>query len=182
MARDRRRTTRTMAPTVTASLTGKSMKNHCSAILFCAALLAAGNPFAQTAEPAGAALQSLALEARADKRAFVNGALRLTEEEGKRFWPIYDAYQRSIEANTRRLTRMVEDVVAVGDRTSDAYAKNLASQYLIAHDDEARDYRRMHKSVMRALPAHKAVRYIQIENKLRSLRDYEHASAMPVLK
>ena len=64
----------------------------------------------------------------------------------------------------------------------DAYAKHLASQYLIAHDDEARDFRRMHKSVMRALPAHKAVRYIQIENKLRALRDYEHAQAMPILR
>ena len=153
-----------------------------TALALSTALFASPAAFAQSAAPAEASLQSLATEARADKRAFVNGALKLTEEEGKRFWPIYDAYQRSIEANTRRLTRMVEDVVAVGERTSDAFAKNLASQYLIAHDDEARDFRRMHKSVMRALPAHKAVRYIQIENKLRALRDYEHAQAMPVLK
>jgi hypothetical protein len=153
-----------------------------TALALSTALLASPAAFAQGAAPAEATLQALATEARADKRAFVNGALKLTEEEAKRFWPIYDAYQRSIEANTRRLTRMVEDVVAVGDRTSDAFAKNLASQYLIAHDDEARDFRRMHKSVMRALPAHKAVRYIQIENKLRAVRDYEHAQAIPVLK
>ena len=153
-----------------------------SALVVATTLLVTSGAYAQSAAPAEATLQSLATEARADKRAFVNGALKLTEEEGKRFWPIYDAYQRSIEANTRRLTRMVEDVVAVGERTSDAYAKNLASEYLLAHDDEARDFRRMHKSVMRALPAHKAVRYIQIESKLRTLRDYEHASAMPLLK
>ena len=153
-----------------------------TALALSTALLASPAAFAQSAAPAEVTLQSLGKEARADKRAFVNGALKLTEEEAKRFWPIYDAYQRSIEANTRRLTRMVEDVVAVGERTSDAFAKNLASQYLVAHDDEARDFRRMHKSVMRALPAHKAVRYIQIENKLRALRDYEHAQAIPVLK
>ena len=153
-----------------------------TALALSTALFAPPAAFAQSAAPPEASLQSLATEVRADKRAFVNGALKLTEEEGKRFWPIYDAYQRSIEANTRRLTRMVEDVVAVGERTSDAFAKNLASQYLIAHDDEARDFRRMHKSVMRALPAHKAVRYIQIENKLRALRDYEHAQAIPVVK
>jgi hypothetical protein len=158
------------------------MKTHASALVLCAALLAASGAIAQPAAPADTTLQALATEVRADKRAYVNGALRLTEEEGKRFWPIYDAYQRSVEANTRRMTRMVEDVVSVGDRTTDAYAKSLAAQYLVAHDDEARDFRRMHKSVMRALPAHKAVRYIQIENKLRALRDYEHASAMPILK
>ena len=158
------------------------MNIHLPVLVLSAALLASSAPLAQSTSPAEATLQSLAAEARSDKRGYVNGTLRLTEEEGKRFWPIYDAYQRSIEANTRRLTRMVEDVVAVGDRTSDAYAKNLAAQYLLALDDEARDFRRMHKSVMRALPAHKAVRYIQIENKLRALRDYEHASAMPLLK
>jgi len=158
------------------------MNIHLSVLVLATALLASSAGLAQGAAPAEATLQSLATEARADKRAFVNGALKLTEEEGKRFWPIYDAYQRSIEANTRRLTRMVEDVVAVGERTSDAFAKHLASQYLLAHDDEARDFRRMHKSVMRALPAHKAVCYIQIENKLRALRDYEHAQAIPVLR
>jgi len=153
-----------------------------SALILATVLLASSAAFAQSAAPAEVTLQSLAAEARADKRAYVSGVLKLTEEEGKRFWPIYDTYQRSIDANTRRLTRMVEDVVAVGERTSDAFAKHLASQYLLAHDDEARDFRRMHKSVMRALPAHKAVRYIQIEGKLRTLRDYEHAQAMPILK
>jgi hypothetical protein len=182
MTRDRRPSTRTMAATVHAHPIVTTMNIKLSILAFSAALLASAAAFAQSAAPAEATLQSLAAEVRADKRAYVNGALRLTEEEGKRFWTIYDAYQRSIEANTRRLTRMVEDVVAVGDRTSDAYAKNLAAQYLIALDDEARDFRRMHKSVMRALPAHKAVRYIQIENKLRALRDYEHAAAMPILK
>ena len=182
MAGERRRAIGTMASTVHAHFTVATMNINLSVLTFSAALLASSAAYAQNPAPADGTMQSLAAEVRADKRAYVSGALRLTEEEGKRFWTIYDAYQRSIEANTRRLTRLVEDVVAVGDRTSDAYAKNLAAQYLIAHDDEARDFRRMHKSVMRALPAHKAVRYIQIENKLRALRDYEHASAMPLLK
>jgi len=36
--------------------------------------------------------------------------------------------------------------------------------------------------VMKTLPANKAVRYLQIETKLRALRDYEHAQAMPILR
>jgi len=158
------------------------MKNLTSAVLLSAVVVATSVALAQSGGPAAGGLQALAADVRADKRAYVNGALQLTEAEGKRFWPIYDAYQRSVEANTRRLTRMVEDVVAVGRNTTDAYAKNLAAQYLLAHDDEARDWRRLHKSVMRVLPAHKAVRYLQIESKLRAMRDYEHASAMPLLK
>ena len=152
------------------------------AALMLSAAVATPGALAQTVPPAEAGLQSLVAEVRADKRAYVGNALKLTDEEAKRFWPIYDGYQRSVDANTRRMTRMVEDVVAVGNGTTDAYAKNLASQYLIAYDDEARDWRRLQKSVMRALPAHKAVRYMQIESKLRAVRDYEHASAMPLLK
>jgi Spy/CpxP family protein refolding chaperone len=158
------------------------MKTTLSALLLAAAVLAVPGAYAQAAATAETSLQALAAEVRSDKRAFVNGALKLTEDEAKRFWPIYETYQRSVEANTRRLTRMVEDVVAVGARTTDAYAKNLAAQYLAAYDEEARDFRRLHKSVMRALPPHKAVRYLQIESKLRALRDYEHAQATPLLQ
>jgi len=158
------------------------MKTNLSALLLAAAVLVTPGAFAQAPATAEASLQSLAAEARADKRAFVSGTLKLTEAEAKRFWPIYDSYQRSVEANTRRLTRMVEDVVAVGDRTTDAYAKSLAAQYLEAYDEEARDFRKLHKSVMKTLPANKAVRYLQIETKLRALRDYEHAQAMPILR
>ena len=159
------------------------MKTHVPALLLSLALVAAPAATAQTTAAADGPLQAFAAQARPDKRAYVSGTLGLTEAEAKRFWPVYDAYQRSVEANTRRLTRMVEDVVSVGERVAnDAYAKNLASQYLVAYDDEARDWRRMHRSVMRALPAHKALRYLQVEAKLRALRDYEHAQAMPLLK
>jgi len=159
------------------------MNTRVPALLLSLALVATPVAMAQTTSVAAGPLQAFAAQARADKRAYVSGALGLTEAEAKRFWPIYDNYQRSVEANTRRLTRMVEDVVSAGERVAnDAYAKNLASQYLVAYDDEARDWRRLHRSVMRALPAHKAVRYLQIESKLRALRDYEHAQAMPLLK
>jgi len=157
------------------------MTRHVAALALAAALLAAPAAPAQTVAAADPT-PLLPAEARTDKRAYVSRALDLTEAEARKFWPIYDAYQRSVDANTRRLTRMVEDVVAAGDRVTDTYAKSLAAQYLVAHDDEARDFRRMHKSVMRALPPNKAVRYIQIENKLRAQRDYEHSKAMPLLR
>ena len=159
------------------------MKTHLTALVLSATLLVPTGALAQAAAPAEAPLQAFAAQVRADKRAYVSGALKLTEAEAKKFWPVYDGYQRSVETNTRRLTRMVEDVVSAGDRVaSDAYAKNLASQYLVAYDDEARDWRRLHRDTMRALPPHKAVRYLQIESKLRALRDCEHASAMPLVK
>jgi hypothetical protein len=140
------------------------------------------NVMAQPALEASQALAEVRDAARKDKKAFVASVLKLTDAEAARFWPVYESYQRSIDANTRRLTRMVEDVVSVGNRTTDAYAKNLAAEMREAHDEEVRDWKRMQQSTMRALPASKAVRYLQIENKLRAIRDFEHASALPILK
>jgi hypothetical protein len=158
------------------------MTKHLVPLLFAACAFATPFASAQTAPAAANTLDQVRDAARADKRAYVAGVLKLTGEEAKRFWPIYDNYQRSVETNTRRLTRMVEDVVAVDNRTTDAYSKKIADELLLSVEDEARDWRRMHKSVMRALPASKAVRYLQIENKLRAVRDYEHAQALPILK
>jgi hypothetical protein len=46
----------------------------------------------------------------------------LTEAEG-RFWPIYDAYQRSLDLANRRIAIAVEQVVVLNRPLSNAYAR-----------------------------------------------------------
>ena len=62
------------------------------------------------------------------KKALVASTLALTDAEAKKFWPVYDAHQRKLEANNRRYSRAVEDVVMTNKPISDAYAKNLAKE------------------------------------------------------
>jgi Spy/CpxP family protein refolding chaperone len=117
----------------------------------------------------------------AEKRALVGQTLALTDAEAKRFWPVYDAYQRRLDATNRRYARAIEEAVAP-ERVSDALARNLAKELNEIEDAESRARRAMHSAVVKALPGRKAIRYIQLENKLQSGYRYDVASALPLVK
>ena len=117
----------------------------------------------------------------ADKKALVTATLSLTDAEAKRFWPVYDAYQRRIDANNRRYALAIQEAV-MPERISDAHARNLSKELNEIEDDEGRARRTMRSAVAKALPGRKAIRYMQLENKLQSAYRYEVASALPLVQ
>ena len=119
---------------------------------------------------------------KSDKRAFVAAELKLTEEEAKRFWPVYDNYQRNLDTTVRRSARVIEEVVALDKPLTEANAKRIANELVLIDEEEAKDRRRLHNQLKRALPPVKALRYLQIESKARALRTYDIANALPLAK
>jgi Spy/CpxP family protein refolding chaperone len=161
------------------------MKRILSAALFAALAMAAPAAFAQgQAAPAPANdMQALRNAVKADKRALVGKTLELTPAEDKKFWPIYDNYQRALDGANRQVARAVEELVARGDRPmSDAYGKMLATELIAADEHELKARRKMQGQVMRALPPKKAARYLQLESKIRAFQDYDLAVAIPLVK
>lgn len=128
-------------------------------------------------------LDALRAAAKTDagKRAYVNQALALTPAEAKRFWPVYDAYQRKLDANNRKLARAIEDAVAAGPMT-DARAKKLAAEWLAVDDADLRARRSANTAAMKALPPVKAMRYQQIENKLQAAYRADLAANLPLVQ
>lgn len=107
-----------------------------------AAVLAAACATHALAQPAGDAAKDLAAiraALGADKRAYVAGQLALTDAEAKRFWPIYDAHQRQLATTVRRDARLIEEIVALDQPVSDAYAKRLANELVAIDEEEAKD-------------------------------------------
>jgi Spy/CpxP family protein refolding chaperone len=135
--------------------------------------------------PAASAQEIDALRAaaktEAGKRAYVGQALALTDAEGKRFWPVYDAYQRKLDANNRKLARAIEDAVAAGPMT-DARAKKLAGEWIAVDDADLRARRSASNAAMKAVPPLKAMRYLQIENKLQATYRADLAANLPLVQ
>ena len=158
------------------------MKRNLAAALILVAVTAAPSLWAQ-GKPADATdMQALRTAVRADKKALVASTLQLTDAEAKKFWPIYDAYQRSLDAANRRVALVVEDLVELNKPLSDAYAKNLAVEMVAADEAEIKARRTLYNRVMRALPPKKAARYMQLESKIRAFQDYDIATAIPLVK
>lgn len=150
-------------------------------------LLAAGLALALPAvvvaqQPPPQTVDSVRQAIRADKRALVEKNMQLTPEEAKKFWPVYDEYQKELDKIVQKQNRAVLDYVNTEASMTDANAKRIAREFLAADAEEQKLRERTAKKMLGALPAKKAVRFLQIENKLRTLNRYDIAERIPLVK
>ena len=127
-------------------------------------------------------LQQLRAAIQRDKRAFIAEKLNLTDAEARKFWPVYDTYQRVLEAGDRRRSRAIIDVVGQDRPLTDAYAKQLANDLIAVDDAQIRARKTLQNRLMRVLPARKAVRYLQLESKIRAVDAYDIAESLPLVR
>jgi Spy/CpxP family protein refolding chaperone len=158
------------------------MKKYLSAALFGALAFAAMSVLAQGQAAPANDMQALRNAVKADKKALVAKTLDLTPAEAKKFWPIYDTYQRALDASNRQVARAVESLVGFDRPMSDAFGKPLATELVVADENEIKARRKMQNQMMRALPPKKAARYLQLESKIRAFQDYDLAVAIPLVK
>lgn len=119
------------------------------------------------------------------KRNFVVIAnLDLTEEEGKKFWPLYDEYRIKIrEVRMRRLElikRYAERFNA--DTVDEKFADDAILEFLDIQSDTVKVRKRYWKKFRRIIPASKAARFYQLENKMDSEIDYVMAGGTPLIE
>jgi outer membrane PBP1 activator LpoA protein len=158
------------------------MNRLIAAILLGAALIATPCAAAENRFTGETDMQALRAAVKADKRGLVASTLQLTDAEAKKFWPLYDTYQRALATTNRQRAVVVEDLLSLEKPLSDLYAKTLAAELIAADENEIKARRKLQNGVMRALPAKKAARYMQLESKIRAFQDYDIASVFPLLK
>ena len=121
---------------------------------------------------------------KADKKLVVAENLMLTDAEGTAFWPVYDAYQKDLQQINQRLTAAIlayADAYNKGPVANET-AKKLLDEALAIDEAESKLKSASAPKIMAALPATKAARYIQIENKIRAAVRYELAAGIPLVE
>jgi hypothetical protein len=119
---------------------------------------------------------------KADKKLIVSNYMELTEAEAKRFWPVYDDYQKDLQTFHERLLAMLRSYAADyrGKSLTDEKAKKLLDEWIALEQDEVKQRKGFLPKVMKALPAKKAARYLQIENEYRLLIRHDLAATVPL--
>ena len=117
---------------------------------------------------------------QSDRTAIVMRSMDLTPEETKAFTPLYEKFQKELGPSRKQLGRAILDFVNADAKLTDANAQRLATQVLAADRDQARLHEKHFKELLKVLPARKAARYMQIENKLDAVVRYETAKAIPL--
>jgi Spy/CpxP family protein refolding chaperone len=158
------------------------MTRNLASALIMAVAMAATSAWAQGQPAPPNDMQALRAAVKADKKALVAKTLDLTPAEAAKFWPIYETYQRSLNASNRQTALAVEELVGYDKPLSNVFAKNLANEMIASDEAEIKARRKMQNAVMKALPPKKAARYLQLEGKIRSFQDYDLAVAIPLVK
>src|SRR5215510_1927637 len=84
---------------------GDDMKRLMWALL-CASAIAVGSAAAQD-KSAEMNMQILRDKVKADKKLLVAANMELTDAEAKGFWPVYESYQKDLQAINERLGRVI---------------------------------------------------------------------------
>ena len=152
-------------------------------VILCLVALTAVPVFAQ--EQQGDQDMKILLEkVKADKKVVIAANMELTESEGKAFWPIYDAYQKDLQAINQRLGKAI---IAYADAynkkaLTDAQAKQLTDEVLAIDQDELTLRKTYAKRLDGVIPGTKAARYLQLENKIRAVIRYQLAAGIPLVE
>lgn len=152
----------------------------CSTYIALAILLTAGAASAQTVD-IWTAIQQLQADVKADRQAVVAANLPLTEGEAKGFWPVYREYRGEVEEVADRMAKLIvayaDNYETMDDTKADAFFRESAA---IERDRLAAREKYVPK-IRAALPARKAARFFQIENKLDAIVAMGLAQEIPLV-
>jgi hypothetical protein len=129
-------------------------------------------------------MDALLEQVNTDKRSVVAQNMDLTDVEAKAFWPVYDAYQKDLYQIDLRLAKVINDYALAYNKGAvlNDTAKNLMNEAIAIELAEVNLKQSYMPKLLKILPAAKAARYIQIENKIRAIIRYQLAQAIPLVK
>ena len=149
-------------------------------IAFMAICLAPAAAAAQQADDWTEAQQLLA-DLKADRQAMVAANLPLSEGEARAFWPVYKAYRADVETLGDRMAKLVFAYAANFDTMTDAKADAFFGESLAIDREKVAIREKFVPRVRSVLPAQKAARFFQIENKLDALVNMSLTSEIPLV-
>ena len=150
--------------------------------IFCVVALTAASAFPQD-KPADTNMQILLEKVKADKKLLVAANMDLNDNEAKGFWPIYEAYQRDLQTINDRLAKTILAYAEAynNNALTDAQSMQLTNEVLTLDQDELTLRKTYAARFGRVIPAKKAARYLQIENKIRAAIRYDLARGIPLV-
>jgi hypothetical protein len=126
--------------------------------------------------------QLLIAQIQGDKRTIVLQTLQLTDAEVQAFTPIFDKYQAEMKKLATRYTDVLNKFASNYDSMTDDAAEDILKESFKVRedrDDLLKDYA---KRMGKKLPATKVLRWVQIENKMGALLDWQMAQIIPLAR
>jgi len=149
-------------------------------VLAALVLFVSGMAWAQQGDAPADNMQVVREKLQADKKLLVSEAMKLTENEAKAFWPVYDSYQKDLTKLNDRILKNISDYADNMDKMTDDVAKKLVKEQLAIDSDRQKLRQSYLSKFEKALPYKKVMRYYQLENKVYAVVLFEAAKKIPL--
>lgn len=119
---------------------------------------------------------------RADRKAIVGDSMKLTNDEAKAFWPLYDQYEGAMDKLDERQDHEIRDFARNYDKLTNDQAQQKLDEVMSiteARLQVQKEYIPKFRSVLSEI---KVTRFFQIDHKLRAFMQCAIAQAIPLAK
>ena len=126
-------------------------------------------------------IQVLRSDLRAQKTQIISDQLKLSDAEGKSFWPIYREYETELSKLNDEKVAIIKDYATSYDTITDAQIQSLAER-TFKLDNKRTDLRQKYfKKISKAVSPKTAARFIQLESRLDLLLNLQLADSIPMI-
>jgi hypothetical protein len=118
-------------------------------------------------------------QVEADRKEIIALNLKLTEQESKDFWPIYNRYRDEMKVVNDRMFALISKYAENYANLSDAVAAELMVEAMDIEEDRM-IYKKIYvEELLDILPTKKVAMLFQIENKIEAAVKYELTQSIP---
>jgi hypothetical protein len=118
---------------------------------------------------------------KAEKKALIKEAMKLTDEESKEFWPLYEEYNNKMMEISKEMLVVINDNAENIDHLTNDQAEDIWKEKLDHDYAMYKLQKKYFKKMLRVIPAVKVVKYFQAENKIKSLMNVQMAVEIPLI-
>ena len=117
-----------------------------------------------------------------EKKAAIANVMELSETESQPFWNLYNEYQGKLYTVHNKRIDGIKDFAKNYENLSDEKANELYVNYLSYQSELLNLKKGYYKKFKKILPAGKAARFFQAENKIETLIDAQLALEIPMIE
>ena len=119
---------------------------------------------------------------KSEKKAVIAELMQLTEAESTPFWELYNEYQGKLYLVANKRIAIIKDFADNFETLSDEKADQLWISAQAYNQEVLKLEKQYYKKFKKILPAGKAARFFQAENKIETMIDAQLALEIPLIE
>ncbi len=119
---------------------------------------------------------------KVEKKAAIAEAMQFTDQESKLFWPLYNEYQNKMYLVQNKRIALIKDFANNYENLSNEKADDLVTKAFGERLEALKLSKKYYAKFKKILPAGKAARFMQLEDKIETLIDAKLAVEIPLLE